>query len=117
MWLKACLAESSVARMKSRRSKPRKRLPGPRPLPPRLPPGSRVAIRRSRDTSLFLKRQAQLLQIQAEHLEEEHALRLAHLRNQLREENVRRFGLRLRVSFQLFLVLVATVIAGRPSRS
>jgi len=71
----------------------------------------------ARDTSLFLKRQAQLLQIQAEHLEEEHALRLAHLRNQLREENVRRFGLRLRVSFQLFLVLVATVIAGRPSRS
>jgi tetratricopeptide (TPR) repeat protein len=32
------------------------------------------------------------------------------LRNQLREENVRRLGLRLRVSFQLFLVLVATVI-------
>lgn len=65
----------------------------------------------ARDTSLFLKKQAQLLQIQAEHLNDEHALRLAHLRNQLREENVRRFGLRLRVSFQLFLVLVATVIA------
>jgi tetratricopeptide (TPR) repeat protein len=90
--------------------------------PPESPAGSEafaaaVASRLSgndpqvaRDTSLFLKRQAQLLQIQAEHLKDEHALRLAHLHNQLREENVRRLGLRLRVSFQLLLVLVATVI-------
>jgi tetratricopeptide (TPR) repeat protein len=64
----------------------------------------------ARDTSLFLNKQAQLLAIQAEHLQDERPLRLAHLRNQLREENVRRLGLRLRVSFQLFLVLVATVV-------
>jgi tetratricopeptide (TPR) repeat protein len=43
-------------------------------------------------------------------LEDEHALRVAHLRNQLREEWIRRFGLRLRVGFQLFVALVATVI-------
>jgi len=64
----------------------------------------------ARDTSAFLKEQTQLLKVQKEHLEDEHALRLAHLRNQLGEENVRRFGLRLRVGFQLFLALVATVI-------
>ena len=37
-------------------------------------------------------------------------MRVAHLRNELREEKVRRFGLRLRVGFQLFIALVATVI-------
>jgi tetratricopeptide (TPR) repeat protein len=64
----------------------------------------------ARETSSFLRDQSHLLQIQAKHLEDEHALRIAHLRNQLREENVRRFGLRLRVGFQLFIALVATVI-------
>lgn len=64
----------------------------------------------ARDTSAFLKEQTQLLRVQKEHLNDERALRLAHLRNLLREENVRRFGLRLRVGIQLFLVLVATVI-------
>jgi tetratricopeptide (TPR) repeat protein len=63
----------------------------------------------ARDTSAFLKKQAQLLETQNNHLKEEHALRVAHLRNQLREEKVRRFGLRLRVGFQLFIALVATV--------
>jgi tetratricopeptide (TPR) repeat protein len=64
----------------------------------------------ARDTSAFLRDQSHLLKIQAKHLEDEHALRLAHLRNQLREEKVRRFGLRLRVGFQLFIALVAIVI-------
>src|SRR5665213_1750855 len=50
----------------------------------------------ARDTSAFLKEQTQLLRVQKEHLNEERALRLAHLRNLLHEENVRRFGLRLR---------------------
>ncbi len=54
--------------------------------------------------------ESHLLKIQARHLEDEHALRVTHLRNQLREEKVRRFGLRLRVGFQLFIVLLATVI-------
>jgi hypothetical protein len=35
---------------------------------------------------------------------------MAHLRHQLAEENMRRFGLRLRIGFQLFLVLVATAL-------
>ena len=64
----------------------------------------------ARDTSAFLKKQAQLLDTQNRHLEEEHGLRMAHLRHQLAEENMRRFGLRLRVGFQLFLVLVATAL-------
>jgi tetratricopeptide (TPR) repeat protein len=64
----------------------------------------------ARDTSAFLKKQAQLLETQNRHLEDEHALRIFHLRNQLREEKIRRFGLRLRVGFQIFIVLVATVM-------
>jgi hypothetical protein len=64
----------------------------------------------ARKTEEFLTEQTQLLRAQKEHLNDEHALRLAHLRNQLQEEGLRRFGLRLRVGFQLFLVLVATVI-------
>jgi len=64
----------------------------------------------ARKTEIFLDKQAQILETQNEHLKNEHSLRIAHLRNQLSEENVRRFGLRLRVGFQLFLVLFATVI-------
>lgn len=64
----------------------------------------------ARDTSAFLKKQTQLLEIQTEHLKDEHALRLAHLGHQLGEENVRRFGLRLRVAFQLLIALIATAI-------
>jgi tetratricopeptide (TPR) repeat protein len=64
----------------------------------------------ARDTSAFLRDQSELLKVQKRHLEDEHALRVAHLRNQLREENVRRFGLRLRTGVQLFIVLVAIVI-------
>lgn len=64
----------------------------------------------ARRTADFLIDQSQLLKVQKKHLEEEHALRLAHLRHQLHEENVRRFGMRLRVGFQLFIALVATVI-------
>ena len=65
----------------------------------------------ARKTEAFLEKQAQLLEIQAAHLRDEHALRIAHLRNQLREERIRRVGLRLRVAFQLFAALVATVLA------
>src|ERR1700704_5873749 len=46
----------------------------------------------ARDTSAFLKEQTELLKVQREHAKDEHALRLAHLRNQLREENVRRLA-------------------------
>jgi tetratricopeptide (TPR) repeat protein len=61
-------------------------------------------------TSEFLASQSHLLKIQAEHLVDEHALRVARLRGQLRDESVRGVGLRLRVGLQVFLVLVFTVI-------
>ncbi|HEV7611527.1 MAG TPA: tetratricopeptide repeat protein [Steroidobacteraceae bacterium] len=64
----------------------------------------------ARETSAFLRDQSRLLQVQKKHLEEEHALRLTHLRNQLREERIRRVALRLRVAFQLFIALIATAI-------
>ena len=64
----------------------------------------------ARKTETFLDKQSQLLEIQAQHLKDEHALRVAHLRNQLREEWIRRVSLRLRVGFQLFIALAATVI-------
>ena len=58
----------------------------------------------------FLSEQTQLLKVQKDQLRDEHPLRVGHLRNQLREEGVRRFGLRLRVGFQLFIALLATAI-------
>jgi tetratricopeptide (TPR) repeat protein len=64
----------------------------------------------TRDTSTFLNKQSRLLDIQAKHLEDEHAARLHYLLGQAREVDIRRFGLRLRVGFQLFIALVATVI-------
>ena len=66
----------------------------------------------ARDTSAFLKEQTDLLRVQKEHLkdEHEHEARLHYLRGQAREVDLRRLGLRLRVGFQLFLVLIATAI-------
>jgi tetratricopeptide (TPR) repeat protein len=64
----------------------------------------------ARKTVEFLGDQSHLLKIQARHLEDEHALRLEHLRKQLREERTRHIGMRLRVAFQIFIALIATVI-------
>jgi hypothetical protein len=64
----------------------------------------------ARKTEEFLNDQSRLLKIQAEHLKEEHAARLHLLQGQAREVDIRRFGLRLRVGFQVFVVLVATAI-------
>jgi tetratricopeptide (TPR) repeat protein len=61
-------------------------------------------------TQLFLEKQARLLEVQTRHLEDEHAARLHYLRGQAREVDIRRIGLRLRVGFQLFIILFATVI-------
>jgi hypothetical protein len=61
----------------------------------------------ARDTSAFLKEQTDLLRVQKEHLKDEHEARLHFLRGQAREVDIRRFGLRLRVGFQLFLVSAA----------
>ena len=68
---------------------------------------SRQDPRVARKTEEFLGKQSRLLDIQARHLEDEHALRLTHLANQIREEGVRRTLLFIRMGFQLFLVLIA----------
>ncbi|HEX2790067.1 MAG TPA: tetratricopeptide repeat protein [Steroidobacteraceae bacterium] len=64
----------------------------------------------ARKTAEFLSKQSQLLDTQNEQLKDEHPARLHFLQGQAREVDIRRFGLRLRVGFQLFLVLVATGI-------
>jgi hypothetical protein len=64
----------------------------------------------ARKTEEFLSDQSQLLRVQKKHLEEEHDARLHFLRGQAREVDIRRFGLRLRVGFQLFIAFFATVI-------
>src|SRR5580704_7715030 len=64
----------------------------------------------ARKTVEFLSKQSQLLDTQNKHLQDEHAARLHYLQGQAREVDLRRFGLRLRVGFQLFLVLISTVI-------
>jgi tetratricopeptide (TPR) repeat protein len=64
----------------------------------------------ARNTADFLNEQTQLLRVQKEHLKDEHAARLHYLLGQAREVDIRRFGLRLRVGFQLFLALIATLI-------
>jgi tetratricopeptide (TPR) repeat protein len=62
-------------------------------------------------TAQFLEEQTQFVRVQKEHLEDEHAARLRLLRGQAREIDIRRFGLRLRVGVQLFVAIVATVLA------
>ena len=64
----------------------------------------------ARKTAVFLDQQSLLLETQREHLKDEHAARLHYLQGQAREVDIRRFGLRLRVGFQLFLTLLATAI-------
>jgi tetratricopeptide (TPR) repeat protein len=64
----------------------------------------------ARKTEDFLVEQTELLKVQKEHLKDEHAARLHYLRGQANEVDIRRFGLRLRVGFQLFIALVAAVI-------
>jgi tetratricopeptide (TPR) repeat protein len=64
----------------------------------------------ARETAAFLKQQTQLLETQNRHLEQEHPARLHYLRGQAREVDIRRFALRLRLAFQIFLILLATAI-------
>jgi tetratricopeptide (TPR) repeat protein len=64
----------------------------------------------ARKTAQFLDHQSRLLETQREHLKDEHAARLHLLRGQAREVDIRRFGLRLRVAFQVFIALLATAI-------
>ncbi|MGB6451875.1 MAG: hypothetical protein WBE92_14085, partial [Steroidobacteraceae bacterium] len=64
----------------------------------------------ARDTSLFLKRQAELLEIQAEHLRDEHALRLNHLAHQSHLLLGQRLGQLIRLAFQVVIALVVIAI-------
>ncbi len=64
----------------------------------------------ARDTSAFLKKQARLLDVQTRHLEEEHALRLAHLAHQKHLLLGQRLSQTIRIAFQILIALVALVI-------
>jgi tetratricopeptide (TPR) repeat protein len=64
----------------------------------------------AKKTAAFLDEQAHLVKVQAKHLEDEHAARLHYLQGQAREVDLRRLGLRLRVGFQFFIVLLAAGI-------
>lgn len=64
----------------------------------------------ARKTEIFLDHQSRLLETQCEHLKDEHALRLAHLRHQSHLLRGQRLGQTLRIGFQVFVALVATVI-------
>ena len=62
------------------------------------------------DTSAFLKKQTQLLETQNRHLEDEHSLRLAHLRAQSHLLGGRRLSQVIRITFQVATALIASVI-------
>ncbi len=64
----------------------------------------------ARKTEAFLDRQAELLKIQAEHLKDEHALRLAHLAHQSHLLLWQRLGQAIRLAFQIVIALVVIVI-------
>src|SRR6266849_3794940 len=61
----------------------------------------------ARKTVDFLSEQAQLLKAQKEYLKDEHALRVAHLRNQVRAENTRQIGMRVRIGLHAIVALIA----------
>jgi tetratricopeptide (TPR) repeat protein len=64
----------------------------------------------ARDTSAFLRKQAQLLDTQNRHLEEEHGLRMAHLGHQSHLLRGQRIGQGIRIAFQVVTALIAIVI-------
>jgi len=68
----------------------------------------------AKKTAAFLDEQAHLFKVQGKHLEDEHAARLHYLQGQAREVDIPRFGQRLRVGFQLFLVLVLAPVLVLP---
>ncbi len=64
----------------------------------------------ARDTSAFLQKQARLLDVQTQHLQDEHALRLAHLAHQSHLLRGQRLGQVIRLSLQIVIALVVIVI-------
>jgi tetratricopeptide (TPR) repeat protein len=65
----------------------------------------------ARKTVEFLSEQTQLLKVQKEHLEDEHALRLAHLGHQVRAEKARQVGIRVRIGLHVCIALIVMGIA------
>lgn len=65
----------------------------------------------ARKTVDYLSEQTELLKAQKECLKDEHALRLAHLRSQVRAENTRQFGMRVRIGLHAVIALVAIGVA------
>jgi len=64
----------------------------------------------ARDTSTFLSKQSRLLDIQAQHLEDEHALRMTQLGHQAHLLRGQRLGQAIRIAFQIVIALIAIVI-------
>src|ERR1700730_5828071 len=64
----------------------------------------------ARKTEEFLRDQSKLLKVQKKHLEEAHALRLAHLRHQSHLLRGQRVGQAIRIAFQVVTALIAIVI-------
>ncbi len=64
----------------------------------------------ARKTEIFLEKQAQLLDTQRQHLEDEHALRLAQLTHQRSLLRGQRIGQAIRIAFQIGIALVVLVI-------
>jgi len=64
----------------------------------------------ARATERFLEDQSHLLRTQTRLIEDEHNLRVAHLRGQSREGKLRRLGMRIRIGVQIFTALVLTAI-------
>jgi hypothetical protein len=64
----------------------------------------------SHETSAYLREQTSLVMVQKRHLQDEHALRLAHLQVQSHLLRGQRLVQRLRISFQVLAIVVAGVI-------
>jgi hypothetical protein len=64
----------------------------------------------ARRTAEFLGKQSHLLDIQSQHLEDEHALRLEHLAHQRHLLRGQRLGQAIRIGFQIAVALLVLVI-------
>ncbi len=64
----------------------------------------------ARNTEIFLEKQAQLLDTQRQHLEDEHALRLEHLAHQRHLLRGQRLGQAIRITFQIGIAVVVLII-------
>ena len=65
----------------------------------------------ARKTETFLDHQSRLLKIQADHLQGEHALRLASLREQAVDGRLRRASARVKLASQLITAMIVTALA------